>query len=35
MFGIFPKIFPKRQLSKGIFQSGNFPNVQFPQRQLS
>ena len=27
-------LFPERQLSKGIFPSGNFPIVQFPKRQL-
>ena len=26
--------FPKRQLTKGIFPSGYFPNVQFSKRQL-
>ena len=29
MLGTFPKAFPNRQLPKGIFPSGNFPNVQF------
>ena len=28
------RIFPKWQLSKGIFPSGNFPNVQFPKSVL-
>ena len=27
--------FPKWQLPKGIFQSGNFPNVQFPEAFLA
>ena len=27
--------FPKWPLLQGIFPSGNFPNVQFPKRQLS
>jgi len=43
MLGTFPKAFPKRQLPKGIFPSGNFPRVfsqaatsqgYFPKRQL-
>ena len=29
------RIFPKWQLSKGIFPSGNFPNVQFPKSVLA
>ena len=32
--GTFPKTFPKRQLPKGIFPSGNFLTVQLPKRQL-
>ena len=32
--GTFPRIFPKWQLPKGIFISDNFPNAQFPKRQL-
>ena len=24
-------MFPKRQLPKGVFKSGNFPTVQFPK----
>ena len=31
---ISQRIFPKWQLPKGIFHSGNFPNVKFPKRQL-
>ena len=29
------RIFPKWQRLKGIFLSENFPNVEFPKRQLS
>ena len=35
MLGIFPKVFYQAEISKGISPSGNFPNVQFPKRQLS
>ena len=34
MLGTFPNDFPKLQLPKGIFTSGNFPNVEFTKRQL-
>ena len=35
MIGVtYLDICPKWQLPKGIFLSGNFPNVQFPKRQL-
>ena len=34
MLGTFPKDFHKWQLPKGIFPSGNFPNVKFTKRQL-
>jgi len=34
MLGTFPEDFPKWQLPKGIFLSNNFPNVQFPKREL-
>ena len=33
MLGTFPNDFPKLQLPKGIFTSGNFPNVRFPKWQ--
>ena len=45
MLGTFPKdfskvatskrYFPKWQLSKGIFQSGNFPNMQLSEAVLA
>ena len=31
---ISQNLLPKRQLTKGIFPSGNFPDVQFLKRQL-
>ena len=34
MLGTFPKAFPKWEFYKGIFPISNFPNVQFPERQL-
>ena len=35
MIGVtYLDICPKWQLPKGVFLSGNFPNVQFPKRQL-
>ena len=35
MRGIFPKVFPKRQLPKGIFPSGNLIAVQLPKSILA
>ena len=35
MLGTFPKDFPKWQLPKRIFPSGNIPNVQFLQAATS
>ena len=34
MLGTFPKAFPKRQLSNGIFPSCNLPTVKFLKRQF-
>ena len=35
MLGTFPKAFPQAATFQGyIFQSENFPNVQFPRRQI-